>query len=278
MMDLINQVFGNRVVIRDKCFPSDWETLGMKVPSRIDKYKLTKCLNCGKILPAMVKNLRLQPPKRCTFCSNIGNHNNLKTFTNSWASYDDYAVCNVEYNKEIISFFVDIEDFQEVQKYVWRISKKRRKYYVISGSAKKGTMIYLHEFIYGKHNEGTEIDHIDGNSLNNRRANLREVSRQENVDNLRATRIDNQIGIRGISIDKRSKKYIVDCVYHKTRYYMKQWKTIEEAVWCRYCFEDYYGLPAIKNNPLAKQYLTLDEQTKEKIHQYVLSKILGNER
>ena len=107
---------------------------------------------------------------------------------------------------------------------------------------------------------------------------MRLVNRQENIDNQRATRIDNQIGIRGIAYNKKSKKYKVDFNYHGKRFYTRDWDTLEEAVWCRYCFEDYFNLPAIKNNPLALQYFVLNDKEKEIIHQYVLKQIFGNER
>ena len=277
-MEYMNQRFGNREVIRDYCIDTDWSSLGLKIPKRKDKYLLTRCLNCGSVLPSMKKNLICQPPKRCVFCSNIGNHSNVETFTNSWVVYDDYAVCNVMFDRKIVSFYIDASDYAKVSELTWRISKKKQKYYVVSGSIKKKSMIYLHTFVYGQPPVEYEIDHIDGNSLNNRKANLRIVSHQENVDNLRATRIDNSIGIRGISTDKRWNNYTVDFHYHGKRFYTKRWKTIEEAVWCRYCFEDYYGIPAIKNNPLAAQYFTLNDEKKEEIRQYVLATILGNER
>lgn len=277
-MEYIGQVFGNREVIREKCYPEDWESLGLRVPDRIDKYKLGKCLSCGTVLPTMTKNLTQYPPKRCMYCSNIGNHFKVQTNTNSWTVYEEYAVCNILYDSKIVSCYIDIEDYDRAKQIVWRISKKRNKFYVISGSYKKHTMRYMHEFVYGERPSGMEIDHIDGNSLNNRRNNLRIVTRQCNIDNQRATRIDNQIGIRGVSYSNRDKNYRVDFNYHGRRFYTHSWKTIEEAVWCRYCFEDYFELPSIKSNPLASQYYTLSEERCEEIHQYVLETILGNER
>ena len=277
-MNYIGQIFGNREIIKNDCVDTDWTSLGICIPSRKDKYVLTKCLNCGTVLPCLIRNLRRTPPKRCAFCSNIGNHSKVIIKTNTWAKYDDYAVCNILYNNQVISFYIDIEDYENISKYIWRISKKRQKYYVITGSQKKHTMHYLHSIILGQTKDGLEIDHIDGNSLNNRRNNLRVVDRQTNIDNQRATRIDNQIGIRGVVYSKTHKKYKVDFYYHGKRFYTKEWNTIEEAVWCRYCFEDYYNLPAIKNNPLAQQYFTLDSETKNIIQQYVLEQILGNER
>lgn len=277
-MNYIGQIFGNREIIRNECFETDWTSLGIHIPSRKDKYVLTKCLNCGAAIPCDISNLHRNPPKRCVLCSNIGNHSCIQTKRNTWVVYDDVAVCNVMYKNQIVSFYVDVLDYEQVCKFVWRISKKKQKYYVITGSAKKGTMRYLHDMILQDKDEGLEIDHLDGNSLNNRRNNLRVISRQGNIDNQRATRIDNQIGIRGVVYSNSHKKYKVDFHYHGRRFYTKEWDTLEEAVWCRYCFEDYFGLPAIKNNPLATQYLTLDSDTKDEIQQYTLGQILGNKR
>ena len=277
-MNYIGQVFGNRKVIQNSCSDTDWENLGIRIPVRKDRYVLTKCLNCGAVLPSEIKNLYRCPPKRCVFCSNIGNHSNIKANTNTWALYDDIAVCNVLYKNEIISFSIDISDYKNISKHVWRISKKRQKYYVVTGSIKRGTMCYLHSMILENTAKDMEIDHIDGNSLNNRRSNLRIVSRQDNIDNQRATRIDNRIGIRGIVYSKSRKNYQVDFYYHGKRFYTKEWGTLEEAVWCRYCFEDYFNLPAIKSNPIAAQYFTLSASRKNEIKQYVLNQILGNER
>lgn len=277
-MNLVGQVFGNREVIREECTREDWLNIGLKVPSRTDKYKLTKCRNCGRVLPTLLRNMIEYPPKRCVFCSNIGNHSHVETDTNSWAIYEDYAVCNVIFKGKVVSFYIDSNEYEKVSRLTWRISQKRQKYYVITGSAKKGTMIYLHSYIYGPHDDDMEIDHIDGNSLNNRRANLHVVTRQENIDNQIATRIDNTIGIRGISFDKRNRKYTVDFNYHGVRYYTKQWNTIEEAVWCRYCYEEHFGIHALQNNPLANQYYILPNEKKDEIKQYVTSKILRNER
>lgn len=270
---MINQQFGNRLVIKNYCEEDDWKKLNKQIPSRTDRYVLTKCLNCGAIIPAHKKNLVYQPPKRCVYCSNIGNFYNLKTNTNSWVVRQDEAICNVIYNKQVISFTIDADMYDKVNQYTWRIVRKRNKYYVVTGSSKKNTVIYLHQMVIGETKKDMEIDHIDGNSLNNRLANLRHVTRQENVDNTRATRIDNTIGIRGISYNKKGRVYTVDFNYHGRRWYFKPWKTIEEAVYCRYCVENNFGLNLVESNPLARHYELKDEVKKAEIEQYVLEKI-----
>ena len=270
--DFTGQTFGNRIVIRNYCIEEDWIKINKIPPTIPTKHRLTKCLNCVMESPALMKNLILHPPKKCCFCSNIGNHSNIITNTNSWTTYNNYAVINVIYKNKVISAQIDIEDYQKTKEKIWRVSKKKNKYYLISGSKAKNNVIYLHRFILNEEpQKGYEIDHIDGNSLNNRKNNLRIITRQENIQNTKE-RIDSQLGIRGVSPDGRG-KYIVDFSFNKNRVYSKPWSTIEEAVWCRKCLEDYYGLQMLINNPKAKFYFTLPKDKQEKIKQYILSKI-----
>ena len=272
--DITNQIFGNRKVIRNYCKDEDWLKIGKPVPQSKNKFRLTQCLNCGAILPADISNLRRQPPKKCTFCSNIGNHYKLQTNTNNWVINNDDAICNIFFKDQIVSFIIDKEDYDLVSKYTWRITQKRQKFYVLSGSSKKGTNIYLHN-LFLPLKEGYEVDHIDGNSLNNKKSNLRYTTRQENIDNTIATRIDNQIGIRGVCYDKKSHMYQVDFSYHNKRYYMKPWKTVEEAIYCRYCCEQYFNLEMITKNPSFELY-DLSTIDKKYINNYVKEKISGN--
>lgn len=271
--NLVGQRFGNRLIIRNECEDKDWLSIGKPIPKDKTRFSLGKCLNCGNVIPTDRGNIYRQPPKRCVFCSNIGNHHNIQTETNSWALREDVAICNVIYQNRIISFVIDISDYERISKHIWRISHKKNKHYVVSGSKKKGTMVYLHQMIVNEKRDGMEIDHIDGNSLNNRRSNLRFVTHQQNVDNVRATRIDNTIGIRGVSQDKRSKKYIVDFNYHGCRYYFKPWETVEEAVYCRYFVEKQFSMNLAENNPLFNNYQINDKKAKQEIESYVLSKI-----
>lgn len=78
--------------------------------------------------------------------------------------------------------FVDKEDYEKVSRYKWSDNGHG---YLVRMSNKK--MIFLHHEIIGKH-EGMCIDHIDRNKLNNRRSNLRIVSKSVNTHNSTYTR------------------------------------------------------------------------------------------
>lgn len=181
----------------------------------------------------------------------------------------DCYVMMVQYKKLWYKVYIDINDYERVSKRHWRSSHKKNKVYVVSGSKAKNNVVYLHNFVMDyEYQDGFEVDHIDGNSLNNRKSNLRIISRQANIDNTRV-RCDNKIGIRGVSYSKREKRYITDFVHHNLRFYFHHWKTINEAVYCRKFAEDHFGITTLSKNPLAEQYLTLPEEQVDIIRQHV---------
>lgn len=185
---------------------------------------------------------------------------------------EEYSIMKVQYKQEWISTYIDTEDIERIQTRHWRTSHKKRKIYIVSGSAAKKNVQYLHNFLMNyTPQDGVEIDHLDGNSLNNRKANLELVTRQRNIENTQV-RIDNQIGIRGIT-KTSSKKYRVDFSNKKIRFYFHVWDTLEEAVYCRKCAENYFGLTMLDRNPLAQQYLTLSEDKQAEIQEYVIQYI-----
>ena len=152
--------------------------------------------------------------------------------------------------------------------------EKERKIYIITGSYSKGTMIYMHAMILDQEiPNGFEIDHYDGNSLNNKKENLRIAPRIASIQNSNV-KSDNKIGIRGVSYDKRSGMFKVDFSFNKIRFYFIDFETIAEAVCCRNAVENYFGLHIVDRNPKAIEYLSsLDNNTIEQITQYALCEI-----
>lgn len=73
-----------------------------------------------------------------------------------------------------------------------------------------GKRLYAHRVVFalthGRWPEGL-VDHIDGNRLNNRPANLREVSNQANLQNSLSPCGKTSSGLRGVSLIKSSGKW-----------------------------------------------------------------------
>lgn len=98
---------------------------------------------------------------------------------------------------------VDDIDFESVSKYKWTYSYSGKSGIGYALNNKGSGRIYLHHFIMGK-SPNLIVDHINGNSLDNRRANLRFVTHQQNQMN-RIVQSNNLLGVKGVSLS--GKKY-----------------------------------------------------------------------
>ena len=223
-------------------------------------------------------NMILCQKHRCQF----KNHN--KFFDTSKITCNDLNEITIKdgvgyihlYNKygiEIYKSMIDVEDIPKCKNKRWRISKKKNKIYVVSGS-KSNKMIYLSRFILDYYGE-LEVDHIDGESLNNQKNNLRIISRQNNILNL-PPKIDSTTSIRGVSIDKRDDTYCVDFSYKNYRLYFKHFKNIESATYLRYLCEISFlkEFRHESNDDIIQSYISkLTKQQKEDIELYFNNKI-----
>ena len=100
---------------------------------------------------------------------------------------------------------VSDEDFKEVSKYKWSYSASTG-YAVRKGrkNCNEPRTVHMHRVILkAKANE--QVDHINGNKLDNRKSNLRIVSQQNNTQ-ARKTFIRNNTGVLGISY-RENKNY-----------------------------------------------------------------------
>lgn len=77
---------------------------------------------------------------------------------------------------------VDVGDLHHVQASKWRYMERNAgKKYIVRGPRKDGIR-YLHRLIMGAQ-PGQIVDHINGDTLDNRKANLRFVTRAQNNTN-----------------------------------------------------------------------------------------------
>lgn len=85
---------------------------------------------------------------------------------------------------------VDAEDFERLSQWKWsaRNCGNGSEWYALRGSTRNGKHeeFYMHRQILGLvKGDGLEIDHINRNGLDNRKENLRIVSRKDNCANRR---------------------------------------------------------------------------------------------
>lgn len=112
---------------------------------------------------------------------------------------------------------VDDENYAELSKYKWCVVISHGREYAARFS-KKGYWPYNHRRSVYMHRQimraekGKQIDHRDGNGLNNQKDNLRFSTQQQNVFNQRPTRKGTS-KYKGVSWSRVSKKWYA-CIRH----------------------------------------------------------------
>jgi hypothetical protein len=97
---------------------------------------------------------------------------------------------------------IDAADAPLAREYNWFTLQSRVCLYAVSSlplreSGKVRKIRMLHRVILGEAAEGMEVDHIDGDGLNCRRANLRTATRTQNICNRRIFK-NNTSGFKGV--------------------------------------------------------------------------------
>ena len=105
----------------------------------------------------------------------------------------------------------------------------KRHAYRIKVFKKDGTHEYLPRFLLSAQ-AGQVVDHIDHNTLNNRRLNLRAVTNAENLFNRRGAQLGNSHGNRNVTYNRRQKVWVVRITFNGKVYDCGRFGTIEEAI------------------------------------------------
>lgn len=144
---------------------------------------------------------------------------------------DEYAEIDTydSHGNVVVTYKISLEDVPKLGNYKWRTVYKNSKPYLFTGN-QKSERIYFHRLVL---NTDKQVDHISGDTSDNRRSNLREATIQENMMNLQK-KSTNTSGVRGVSYDKKRNNWKIDFTVNKQRIYLKAVPTFEEAVYLRY--------------------------------------------
>lgn len=128
----------------------------------------------------------------------------------------------------VLKVLLDDDDYDKIARdfnnLKWNITKNRKGLYAQKRVNNKN--IYLHRYIMN--NPSGVVDHINHNTLDNRKSNLRVTS---NANNLRngTLRSNNTTSITGVSYDTSRKKYKATIKVNYKTIYLGRFKTLEEA-------------------------------------------------
>lgn len=157
----------------------------------------------------------------------------------------------IGYTSNNMRFYFDEEDYELINKYTWHEHDDGTniyprtlydRYYDSSGK-RHNVYIMMHQLLQKAHYSNKNdliMDHIDGNTMDNRKQNLRETTRQKNMFNVK-TPASNKTGHKGI-YKTASGKFQVKINIDKKAVYLGTYKTYEEALKIRKAAEiKYYG-------------------------------------
>ncbi|KYD03484.1 hypothetical protein B4102_3402 [Heyndrickxia sporothermodurans] len=108
--------------------------------------------------------------------------------------------------------FVDTKDLELLNQFKnkWypKWDKTTKSFYVYGHQYFQGKMhsVFLHRYLLNA-KKNLVVDHINHNTLDNRRSNLRLITRAQNNQNRKGAQVNSESGIRGVHWIKKHNKY-----------------------------------------------------------------------
>jgi HNH endonuclease len=127
---------------------------------------------------------------------------------------------------------VDSADFDWLTQWKWCASLCDGRWYAMRKDyalgRRRGQTVYMHRFAMSAP-RGIEVDHFDGNTLNNSRAtNLRLATSQQNKFNT-GPKSNNTSGYKGVSWNRKLQKWVAQAVINREHKYLGLHATKESA-------------------------------------------------
>jgi len=99
---------------------------------------------------------------------------------------------------------VDDEDYNRLMEMTWHAwyNKNGDSFYAhhsVYNKGKNPSIVRMHRYILGVVDKGINVDHIDGDTLNNQKYNLRVCESHQNTTNMQGLKSNNTTGYRGVS-------------------------------------------------------------------------------
>lgn len=118
---------------------------------------------------------------------------------------------------------VDDEDFERISRYKWHFDHGYAR-----SSPKFGTKIYMHRLIANAQ-KGMDVDHVNGNTLDNRKSNIRLCSHKENTFNQHRIKQNTHSKYKGVTLRSDKKKWTASITVNNQSIYLGSFVTEEQA-------------------------------------------------
>ena len=237
--------------------------------------KIEFCKACGKIIDKFGNKENKLCSKHYLQFKKFGKvlDTNQRTIydSNEIRTFEDYVEVDTydQYGNVLETYKLDLEDVKYLNNKKWRTVYKGKANipYLVTEHT-----IYFHRLIMGEPN--CEIDHINRNTCDNRKLNLRFATRQEQMYN---TLRSNKTNIKGLYYNPKRPKAPWHCELQSNgkRHYSPQCATKEEAAYYRYLFESVFMKDMLICNTQELQDCInrLSQDKKESIQKYFRNKM-----
>lgn len=215
-----------------------WEVIRFSHKVGYAKYFVCRCLDCNKEKTLYIQSVTSGKSKSCGCKSKLETAYNINKKYNKYEILDDIVRVYINNDREKV-MLCDLEDWEILKNYYWR--EDMHGYAIAINNHKT---IRFHRCVEGLTNPKIQVDHINGNKLDNRKVNLRICSNQENSFN-KYKNSNNSSGYKGVYFDKDRNKWRSAIQYNGKRISSpKRYDTPEEA----------YQWYIEKSNELFKEY------------------------
>ena len=227
--DLTGLIFGRLTVLEQD---EDY----IRPDGRREAKWLCQCV-CGNLKTIKGDLLTSRKTQSCG-CLSIENISEIGKSNHKTNKYDlsgEYGV-GITFNTSR-EFYFDLEDYEKIKDYCWSECVDTNGYhYVHTWDANLKKIIKMSHLIIGKN-----YDHINRNSMDNRKSNLRLATQSENMKNRKKFK-NNMSGITGVYFHKNTSKWEARISNDFKVVYLGRFDNKDEAIKARLNAElEYYG-------------------------------------
>lgn len=233
-IDLTGHKYGRLTVINEA--PTYYMKSG-------DSKVMWNCIcDCGNTVAVSAGNLRSGTTNSCGCYQKEKAGSALSKMRKKHNRYeikDDYVIMFTTNKNE--PFYIDLEDLEKVRQYCWysdldEKNSNETKYIVTSTPHKQ---LRLHRYILNINDNKIHVDHINHNTFDNRKINLRAVTVNQNCYNRRKSKL-NTSGVPGVVWKKANRKWVVTIGHDGKREYLGLFSSMDDAIKIRKDAEEKY--------------------------------------
>jgi len=202
-----------------------WKVIGFHEKRKYIKYFWCECLDCHQIKSVSISTVTRGTSKSCGCISRKETAYNINKKENEIKIDGNIAYIKIE-SPVKGTMLCDVEDLPKLKDLYIRIRESHGSQYAIA--MKDYYPRSIHRIIMGIDDSKIQVDHINGNGLDNRKKNLRLCNNTDNNRNKIKPNKNNTSGYRGVSYDKSRNKWC-SCIEKNGKKFSKRFDTPELA-------------------------------------------------